>query len=749
MIEMNRQDMRLDQESLLLDETLLSVANGYIGVRGNFEEGYKESMDTIRGSYINGFYDDIEIQYGESAFGFPTKAQKIVNIPDAQTINIWIDGERFNLFHGKLHHVKRWLDLEQGYTKREIEWTSPKGHHLSIIIKRMASFEKLELLTLDYEVISHNYSGDILIESFLEGEVYNYTNPNDPRVANAHKKLLEVYKIYANKEKALVSVKTKSSGLTLSVTIAHSQAMTYEQVSNTSVKATCSMPLKPNTSLRFTKYVIYTDSRRHGHTEAIGDAYMNEVVSQGIDSWYKAQKDYLRAFWKYAKVTIEGDDSAQEALDYSIYQLLASAGKDGYSNISAKGLSGEGYEGHYFWDTEIYMLPFFTLTNPELAKDLMMYRYNTLEFAKSRAIELGHKKGAKIPWRTISGSECSAFFPAGTAQYHINADVAYSYIQYYLFSKDKEFMLDVGIEVLVETARLWLETGHYTRSGEFAIHDVTGPDEYTAIVNNNFYTNAMAKYHLYWTAKLCREIVDQDQTNIYRRLSLDEVEISKMENASKHMLLLHDEELGIDLQDDSFLHKKPWDFEGTSKEDYPLLLHYHPLTIYRHKVLKQADTVLAHFLLDDRSEETTRNSYLYYEAYTTHDSSLSPCVYGIMASKIGDVEKAYDYFDQTLRLDLDNLHHNTKDGLHIANAGGAYMSVVFGFSGLRIKEDGLHLKPQIPQKWKSYAYNLNYQGSHVEIKITNQKLSVSTTGPMTLWINQEKHFISDCLELSL
>ncbi len=417
----------------------------------------------------------------------------------------------------------------------------------------------------------------------------------------------------------------------------------------------------------------------------------------------------------------------QQGLRFNIYQLLQGVGKDSISSITAKGLSGEGYEGHYFWDTEIYILPFFTLCNPKLAKQLLKYRHTILEAARKRAKELGHKKGAAFAWRTITGEECSGYFPAGTAQYHLNGDIAYSYIQYYLATGDKEFVKDFGAEVIFETARIWLEIGHFDK-GLFKIDAVTGPDEYTAIVNNNYYTNVMAKNNLKYAVKwfnLLKEENEDYLKELCSRIALTEEEINVFEDVYKNMYLPYDEELKINAQDDSFLSKAVWDFENTPKENYPLLLHYHPLTIYRYQVLKQADTVLAHFLMEDEADfETIKNSYDYYEKITTHDSSLSCAVYSIMASKIGYMKKAYNYFIETARLDLDNTHGNTKDGVHVANMGGTWMSIVYGFMGVRIKEDHVALNPLLPDNWNNLKFKFLYKGAVVEVNISEGKTIV-------------------------
>ena len=349
---------------------------------------------------------------------------------------------------------------------------------------------------------------------------------------------------------------------------------------------------------------------------------------------------------------------------------------------------------------------------------------STLEFdlyftdeTRENAKILGHKKGALYPWRTIMGKECSGYFPSGSAQYHINGDIAYSTIAYYLATKDLDFIAQKGAEIVFETARLWMDTGNYYH-GQFHINDVTGPDEYTCIVNNNYFTNASAQYNLHWAVRFYQLLKEAGKTQAIEKIGLTEEEVAAFEKAEKNMYLPYDEELGINPQDDSFLQKEVWDFENTPKDHYPLLLHYHPLYIYRYQVCKQADTVLAHFVYEDAQDiETIRKSFAYYEKVTTHDSSLSTCIYSIVASKLGLEDKAYAYFGDSAKLDLFNLHHNTKDGIHTANMGGNYMAIVYGFGGLRLKESGLYFAPSLPKQWTGYKFKIMYEGSQIQVEV--------------------------------
>lgn len=714
----------LSQQALLNMESIFALGNGYLGVRGNFEEGYGESMSTIRGTYLNAFHDVIEIPYGEKLFAFPDTQQKLVNNIDAQTVLIYLGDEKepFRLDHGTITAHERRLHMDKGYSERIVQWKSPEGKEIKLTFRRLVSFAHRELFAINVRIEPVNFNGQVRIVSTVNGKVKNYTNANDPRVGAGHAERMTVIDAGVKGSDAYVVDETMASKLRAACVTRHrlnADADIRLEAGTGEVTFTAVLPLTG--PIQFTKYNLYTDSLRHGQDMIErGIQLQEELKDTTFEDLLAEQAEYLNDYWKSADVVIQNDDQLQEGIRFNLFQLLQSAGRDKHSNISAKGLSGEGYEGHYFWDTEIYMFPVFLMTQPDIARQLLLYRYSTLEQARDRAREMGHRQGALFPWRTISGTECSSFFPSGTAQYHISADIAYSYIQYYLAEQDRDFLLSYGAEVLIETARLWADIGHYY-NGAFHIDEVTGPDEYTCCVNNNYYTNVMAKHNLKWAAKSCAILESYDAQgfkSLCDRLGVTTDEISTWAKAADAMLLPYDEALGINPQDDTFLRKAVWDFENTPEDKYPLLLNYHPLTIYRYQVCKQADTVLAHFLLEDeQSLETIQRSYDYYEGITTHDSSLSSCIFSIMASKIGNMDKAYEYFIETARLDLDNTHGNTKDGLHMANMGGTWMSIVYGFAGMRLKASGLSLSPAIPKDWEKYAFRLNFRGRLIGVSI--------------------------------
>lgn len=746
----------LDPDQLPVNESLFTLANGYLGVRGNFEEGYPDGYPSIHGTYINGFYDTVPMVHAEKQFGDPEQIQKQLNVIDAQGLRLYIgeDREPVSPFIGRLVSYERYLVLESGVQIRRYRVVTPKGRDMEVTLTRLVSFTMPELFATRMEVISHNFNGPALLISTIDGDVKNHTDDKDPRVASGHAKRLKVCQVRADGDEASVTAKTMTSGHQCCCTgavMAPANTKGFGETTSMAAETTLSWQLEGTAS--FTKYAVYTDSLRHADPSLQGLKLLKNACEVPFETHLERQRAYLAAFWRQSDIRIAGDLDLQDGIRFNLFHLLQASGKDPYCSVAAKGLSGEGYEGHYFWDTEIYILPFFIMTHPELARNLLAFRSRTLPDALERARELGHLKGALFPWRTINGKECSGYFPAGTAQYHISGDITYAFVQYYLATGDLAFMATHGAEVVFETARLWLDAGHFS-NGRFRIDGVTGPDEYTAIVNNNYYTNVMARYNLRWAVKL-RQLLQQAEPELLaallERIGMDDVEFDVCTQAADAMILPYSDTLDIHAQDDSFLSKAPWDFSRNPTDGTPLLLHFHPLALYRHQVCKQADVVLSHFLLEEGvAESTLQKSYDYYEKITTFDSSLTACIYSIMASRLGMAEKALDYFSETVRLDLDNTHLNTKDGLHMASMGGTWMALIYGFAGLRLHEGFLSLMPAVPSGWGSMAFSLCYQGSLLSLVISPTALSISVAGaPVQLEIGGRRYTVSTDCPISL
>lgn len=716
------------------NETVFALGNGYLGMRGNFEEGNPGEPETgLDGTYINGFYETETIKYPEIAYGYPEKSQTMLNVTNFKIIKLFLDDEEFNMLTGETTDYQRVLSFKEGILRRSLVWCSPKGKKVQISIERLISFRNPHLAAIRYQVTPLNFNGKIKLSSIMDGNVSNITTETDPRVGSGiHGKVLYVKETKNDENFGLIIQYTQNSKLTLACAM-HNQIDTktiysVNSVANdTSVRSDFMIDAEMGSNIILTKYIAVVTTLDCLESEISAKAIHEATQAKeiGFQNIKNEQKQFLAEFWDKADVMIKGDPTLQQGIRFNIYHLLQSVGRDGKSNIAAKGLTGEGYEGHYFWDTETYILPFFLYNHPEISRKLLEYRYHTLDQARERARQMSHPKGALFPWRTINGEECSTFFPAGTAQYHINADIAFSIKKYIEATEDWDFLVKFGAEILFETARLWVDLGNFnpSKNNQFCINAVTGPDEYTAIVNNNCYTNLMAKENLEYAVKIAfwmKESAINDFQKLQTAIELTDAEIDFWKRIADNMYIPYEPGRQIHLQDDNFLDRKPWDFAHTPPENYPLLMHYHPLVIYRHQVCKQADLVLALFLLSQKfTLAQKKRDFDFYEKITTHDSSLSTCIFSIVANEVGYREKAYHYFMGTARMDLDNTHGNTKDGIHAANMAGTWMSLVNGFAGMRVDDDLLSFQPYLPDGWEEYSFKIIYRKRLIEITVNS------------------------------
>jgi len=739
-----------DARANLLGETLFCVGNGYIGLRGAHEEGSSAPSGlTLDGAYLNGFYESEPIHYAETAYGLAKHNQFMVNVPNGKRIDLFLEDERFDLLQGTILAYERSLDFRTGVLTRSVDWLSPGGRRVAVQSRRLACFVHKHLYAMQYAVTPLNFSGTIALVSILDGDVQNLEARDDPRAGSTVSgPVLQLLDAERTGDYVALIHRTRNSGFTLVSAVASrldtgdlpesadsggagvSPALVTDAASSGAsqcVEQRYRVQALEGHTICLTKYGTYFTSRDYPAAELLERSRetLRQAQAEGFSSLCAQQQRFLSDFWQQADVEITGDDALQQGIRFNQFHLLQSVGRDGKTNIAAKGVTGEGYEGHYFWDSEIYVIPFFLFTKPDIARKLLEYRYQGLDQARARAREMSHVKGALYPWRTIGGEECSAYFPAGTAQYHFNADIAYSIKLYTEVTGDESFLIPYGAEIVMETARIWMGIGGYVerRQGQFCINEVTGPDEYTALVNNNYYTNAMAKMHLHYAAVLAETMAAAQPeafANLAARMALQPEEPALWRRAADRMYLPYDESLGVHPQDDSFLTKQTWDFAGTPKDHYPLLLHYHPLVIYRYQVCKQADVVLALLLLGNWfSLEEKRRDFDYYERVTTHDSSLSSCIFSIIASEIGYHDTAYDYFMHTARMDLDNVQGNTEYGVHTAAMAGTWLAVVYGFAGMRVFDGSLGFAPHLPKHWSGYQFKIRFKRRLLRVRVSD------------------------------
>lgn len=719
-------------------ETIFSIGNGYLGLRGNFEEGVPVVQT---GTFVNGFHETWPIIYGEQAFGFAKTGQTMLNLPDGKLIKLYVDDELFSLSSAKLLLFERTLDMKAGTLDREVLWETPLGKQVLIESRRLVSFEYRHLAAISYQVTVLNADASVVISSQLRGNQTNQVSHGDPRQAPGFSDRVLVPTLhYVRENKVMLGYRTRSSRMSLGCGMEHivetlSPHTLQIESSDDSGEVIVSVDALAKKPIHLVKYFSYHTSNETSPDELCtrAERTLGRAVQQGVSRLLEGQRKYLDKFWGRSDVQVKGmqSDSSrprgeiQQALRWNLFQILQAGDRAEGTGIPAKGLTGQTYQGHYFWDTEIYVMPFLIYTAPRIARNLLLFRYSMLDQARQRAREV-NQKGALFPWRTINGEEASAYYAAGTAQYHINADIMYALKKYVEITGDKSLLFNEGAEMLVETARLWADLGFYSErnGGKFCIHGVTGPDEYTTVVNNNTYTNLMARMNLYFAAETIATIRDvyhdQYETLIYRT-QLQAEEIDEWKQAADNMYIPFDERLGIHPQDDNFLDREVWDLKQTPRDKFPLLLYHHPLVIYRHQVIKQADIVLAMFLLGNEfSKEQKKRNFDYYDPLTTGDSSLSACIQSIIAAEVGQMERAVKYARYAVLMDLADVGGNVKDGCHIASMGGTWMAAVYGFGGLRDHGGELNFDPKLPETMQSLQFVLEFRGQELQVKIERE-----------------------------
>lgn len=724
-------------------ETLFAVGNGYLGMRGNLEEG---RATHAHGTFINGFHETWGIRHAEEAFGFARVGQTIVNVPDAKTIKLYVDDEPLLLSVADLLSYERSLDFADGVLRREIEWRTPAGKRVRISSRRMVSFSQrhLAVMTLDVTVLDHE-APVVISSQFLnrqDGED-EYHVPSaamgegvDPRKAERFEnRALQPKHHSCDDGRMTLGYQTTNSKMTIAAAADHllETDNTYTQrieATDDTAKIVYRVHAKPGRTISLSKAVVYHTSRGVPVRELVDRCRrtLDRVAEQGIDRQFVEQRAWMDAYWARSDVEIPGQPDLQQAVRWNLFQIAQAAGRAEGMGIPAKGVSGSGYGGHYFWDTEVYVMPFLTYTSPALARNALRFRYGMLPAAVRRAKDL-QQEGALFPWRTINGEEASAYYAAGTAQYHIDADISYALSKYVDATGDEEFLTREAIDILVQTARMWADLGFWGANGDgrFHIHGVTGPDEYTTVVNDNLFTNVMARYNLRraaaWVDHL-RDTAPEAYQRMVTRLGLSRDEVDEWVRAGRGMAIPFDDELGIHPQDSHFLEREVWDLQSPATAKRPLLLHYHPLVIYRFQVLKQADVVLAMFLQGQHfTMEEKRRNFEYYDPITTGDSTLSAVVQSIIAAEVGYADLALRYFTQGLYVDLANLHGNSSDGVHVASTGGIWSALVFGFGGMRDHGGRISFDPRLPAPWDRLAFRVTLHGTRLRIELARDAIT--------------------------
>ncbi|MFI5683237.1 glycoside hydrolase family 65 protein [Streptomyces sp. NPDC051636] len=711
-------DLNLDV--LAQSESVFALSNGHVGWRGNLDEGEPHGLP---GSYLNGVHELHPLPYAEAGYGYPESGQTVINVTNGKVLRLLVDDEPFDLRYGRLVSHERVLDLRRGVLERTCEWTSPTGSTVRVRSTRLVSLTQRAVAAVAYEVEPVGSRARVVIQSELVANEQLPGSNGDPRAAMALQSPLEPEEDFASGSRLRLVHRTRRSGLRVAAAADHvitgPERTTTSSESNPDVaRLTVTSVLEPGQRLRVEKLVAHGWSGARS-LPAMSDQVDAALAAAAHDGWQgliDEQRAYLDDFWARADVEVDGDEEIQQAVRFALFHVLQAGARAEQRAIPAKGLTGSGYDGHAFWDTEMFVLPVLTYTAPEAVAEALRWRHNTLDPARERAAQLG-LEGAAFPWRTIEGSEGSAYWPAGTAAFHVNADIADAVVRYVAATGDTAFERDTGVELLVETARLWRSLGHHDHHGAFHIDGVTGPDEYSAVADDNTYTNLMARENLLAAADAVERHPGQAE-----RLGVDDEESAAWRDAAEAMHIPYNHELGVHEQHAGFTRYQRWDFANTRPDQYPLLLNFPYFDLYRKQVVKQADLVLAMYTCDGYfDDEQTARNFAYYEPLTVRDSSLSACCQAVIAAQTGHLGLAYDYAAEAALMDLADLEHNTRDGLHIASLAGTWMALVAGFGGMRRHDDGLWFAPRLPEKIRRLAFTVRFLGRRLRVEVHADK----------------------------
>ncbi|MEU4154269.1 glycosyl hydrolase family 65 protein [Streptomyces sp. NPDC026659] len=732
----------LDLDILAQSESVFALSNGHVGWRGNLDEGEPHGLP---GSYLNGVHELHPLPYAEAGYGYPESGQSVIDVTNGKILRLLVDDEPFDLRYGRLVSHERVLDMRRGVLERTCEWTSPAGSTVRVRSTRLVSLTQRAVAAIAYEVEAVGRRSRVVIQSELVANE-SLPGPNgDPRAAMTPHSPLEQEDGFASGERLRLVHRTKRSGLRVAVAADHVVSgpgrTTSRSESGTDVaRLTVTSVLEPGQTLRVEKLVAHGWSGTRS-LPAMADQVDAALAAASHDGWQGLladQRECLDDFWARADVEVHGDEEIQQAVRFGLFHVFQAGARAEQRAIPAKGLTGSGYDGHAFWDTEMFVLPVLTHTSPRAVAEALRWRHNTLDAARERAAQLG-LGGAAFPWRTIEGSEGSAYWPAGTAAFHVNAAIADAVVRYVEATGDVRFEREVGVELLVETARLWRSLGHHDHHGAFHIDGVTGPDEYSAIADDNAYTNLMARQNLLAAADAVERHPKEAQL-----LGADEEESAAWRDAAEAMNIPYNDELGVHEQSAGFTRYQRWDFAGTRPDQYPLMLNFPYFDLYRKQVVKQADLILALYTCDTCfDDEQIARDFAYYEPLTVRDSSLSACCQAVIAAQTGHLRLAYAYTTEAALMDLHDLEHNTRDGLHIASLAGTWMALVVGFGGMRrpVGRSGLRFAPRLPEHLRRLAFHLQYRGRRLRVEISADKATYSLLdGPPLLLSHHGESF---------
>jgi alpha,alpha-trehalose phosphorylase len=704
----------LSLASLSQTESLFALSNGHIGLRGNLDEGEPYG---IPGTYLNSFYEQRPLPYAEAGYGYPESGQTIVDVTNGKLIRLLVDDSPFDVRYGELHSHERLLDFRSGTLQRDADWTSPAGKRIRVRSRRLVSLTQRAVAAIEYVVEAVDQPARLVLQSELVANEAQPTRSEDPRVAAALDQPLEPVDHDLDDQGAVLVHRTRASNLLIAAAMAHqvesaSRVEVDVAVRPSWARTTVICDLQPGQTLRLVKLLAYGWSSLRSET-AVRDQVAAALAGARFSGWdelLKQQREYLDDFWDAADVEVRGHSRLQQGVRFALFHVLQAGARAERRGVSSIGLTGPGYDGHTFWDAEGFVLPLLTYTVPSAAADALRWRHSTISLAKERAAVLG-LKGAAFPWRTIRGQEASGYWPASTAAFHVNAAIAEAVNRYHTATGDDRFIEEVGLELLVETARLWISLGHHDRHGRWHLFGVTGPDEYSAVADDNVYTNLMAARNLRFAAEAAVRHPAKA-----RSFGVDTEEEAAWRDAAAAVYVPYDDELGVHPQAEGFTGYAEWDFEKF-RGKYPLFLHAPYFDLYRKQVVKQADLVLAmHWCGESFTPEQKARNVDYYERLTVRDSSLSASSQAVMAAEVGHLDLAYDYALEAAMTDLLDLHGNSGFGLHLAALAGAWSALVAGFGGLRDGNGVLSLDPHLASGLAGLTFSIRWRGVRLRVE---------------------------------
>ncbi|MUG47621.1 glycoside hydrolase family 65 protein [Paenibacillus woosongensis] len=716
-----------------ISESIFSIGNGFMGQRANFEEKYSGS--SLQGSYMAGVYYPDKTRVGWWKNGYPEYFAKVLNSTNWIGINVFLDGTELDLAHCKVSGFVRELNMKEGTLSRRFKAELEDGKQVQVEALRFVSMARHEIGAIRYTITPLNFSGTIRLVPYLDGDVQNKDSNYDEKF------WLEVEKAAAA-DISYLTLKTKKLDFHVTSVMAFDVFKDGNKLEfapslkerEKFVSSEVAVEAAAGEQITLYKYVANVTSRNHGLGQLVeaGTKSLTAAKEAGFDTLLREQVDTWAAKWSESDIIIEGDESAQQAIRFNIFQLNQTyTGDDDRLNIGPKGFTGEKYGGSTYWDTEAYCLPFYLSTaDSSIARNLLIYRYKHLEKAKENARKLGFAKGALYPMVTMNGEECHNEWEITFEEIHRNGAIAYAIYNYVNYTGDKSYLGQYGLEVLVEISRFWEERVNFSKDkGKYVMLGVTGPNEYENNVNNNWYTNRIAVWTLEYTQEVMNYLKEHEQARyaeLVGKLELKDEEIAKWNEIIDNMYYPYDEERGVFLQQDGFLDKEIIPVKDLKPEDLPLNQNWSWDRILRSCFIKQADVLQGIYFLGDQFDlETKKRNFDFYEPLTVHESSLSPCLHAIIACELGYQEKAYEMYLRTARLDLDNYNNDTEDGLHITSMAGTWMSVVQGFGGLKVKDGALQLHPFVPSHWTAFSFKVMFRGARLNVSVTEDSITVT------------------------